>query len=93
MDIHTLLYFKWITGEDFLYLLYSTGNSAPCCVAAWMKEFRENGDIRMAISLPCPPEISQHLLIGYTPILIFLTVLNDELKTRLKIESERIRYI
>ena len=31
----TLLYLKWITNKD---LLYSTGNSAPCYVAAWMGE-------------------------------------------------------
>ena len=28
-----LLYLKWITNRD---LLYSTGNSAQCNVAAWM---------------------------------------------------------
>ena len=34
----TLLYLKWITKKD---LLYSTKNSAQCCVAAWMEwEFR-----------------------------------------------------
>ena len=33
MDRHTLLYIKWITNKQ---LLYSTGNSAQCCVAAWM---------------------------------------------------------
>ena len=33
MDIHTLLYLKLITNKD---LLYSTGNSAQCRVAAWM---------------------------------------------------------
>ena len=32
-DMHMLLYFKWITNKD---LLYSTGNSAQCYVAAWM---------------------------------------------------------
>ena len=32
-DMYTLLYFKWITIKD---LLYSTGNSAQCYVAAWM---------------------------------------------------------
>ena len=31
----TLLYFKWITNWD---LLYSTGNSAQCYVAAWVGE-------------------------------------------------------
>ena len=32
MDIYTLLCLKWITSQD---LLYSTGNSAQCHVAAW----------------------------------------------------------
>ena len=32
VDMCTLLYFKWITNKD---LLYSTGNSAQCYVAAW----------------------------------------------------------
>ena len=31
MDMHTLLYLKWITSKD---LLYSIGNSAQCYVAA-----------------------------------------------------------
>ena len=30
---YTLLYLKWIANKD---LLYSTGNSAQCYVAAWM---------------------------------------------------------
>ena len=33
IDMYTLLYSKWITNKD---LLYSTGNSAQCYVAAWM---------------------------------------------------------
>ena len=33
MDMCTLLYLKWITNKD---LLYSTGISAQCQVAAWM---------------------------------------------------------
>jgi len=33
MDRYTLLYLKWITNKT---LLYSTGNSAQCYVAAWM---------------------------------------------------------
>ena len=38
MDMYTLLYLKWKTNKD---LLYSTGNSAQCDVAAWMGgEFR-----------------------------------------------------
>ena len=33
MGMFTLLYLKQITNKD---LLYSTGNSAQCYVAAWM---------------------------------------------------------
>ena len=33
MDVHTLLYLKWITNKD---LPYTTGNSAQCYMAAWM---------------------------------------------------------
>ena len=33
MDMYRLLYFKWITNKD---LLYTTGDSAQCYVAAWM---------------------------------------------------------
>ena len=33
MDMYTLLYLKWITNKD---LLYSAGNSAQCCVSAWI---------------------------------------------------------
>ena len=35
MDTYTLLHLKWIANKD---LLYSTGNSAQCHVAAWMGE-------------------------------------------------------
>ena len=34
MDRYTLLYLKRIINKD---LLYSTGNSAQCYVAAWMR--------------------------------------------------------
>ena len=38
MDMSLLLCLRWITNKD---LLYSTENSAPCYVAAWMGgEFR-----------------------------------------------------
>ena len=33
MDMYTLLCLKWITNRD---LLWSTGNSAQCYVAAWI---------------------------------------------------------
>ena len=33
INIHTLLYLKWVTHKD---LLYSTENPAQCYVAAWM---------------------------------------------------------
>ena len=32
MDMYTLLYLKWINNKA---LMYSTGNSAQCYVAAW----------------------------------------------------------
>ena len=50
MDIYTLLYLKWITTKD---LLYSTGNSAQCYVAAWMGEEFEAEWIHVYIWL-CP---------------------------------------
>ena len=34
MDMHTLLYLKWITNKD---QLSSTENSAQCDAAAWME--------------------------------------------------------
>ena len=78
MDMHTLLCFKWITDEDLivgivvLHLLYITGNSAQCYVAAWMRGgLGENGDTPMAMSLPCPPETITALFIGSTPIQFF----------------------
>ena len=66
MDMHTLPYLKWITNKD---LLYSTGNSAQCYLAAWMGgEFR--GEWRhvlcVAESLYRIPETVTTLLIGYT---------------------------
>ena len=70
MDMNTLLYLKGITNKD---LLYSTGNSAHCYVAAWMGgEF--GGEwihiyIYMVQSLHSSPETIQHcLLISYTPM-------------------------
>ena len=33
MDRYTLLYLKWIMNKD---LLYSTGNSTQCYMAAWI---------------------------------------------------------
>ena len=44
MDMYTLLYL-WTANKA---LLYSTGNSAQCYVAAWMGgEFGENGFVYM----------------------------------------------
>ena len=69
IDRNTLLYLKWITNKD---LLYSTGNSAQCYVAAWMGgEF--GGEwihvyVCMAESLCCPSETITTLLISYSPI-------------------------
>ena len=67
IDMYTLLYLKWITNKD---LLYSTGNSVQCYVAAWMGgEFGgEWIHVYMAESLCPAPETITTLLIGYTPI-------------------------
>ena len=58
---------KWIINKD---LLYSTGNSAQCYVAARMEgEFGgEYTWLCMAESLHYSPEILTTLLISYTPI-------------------------
>ena len=41
MDMYTLLYLKWTTRKDLLYI---TWNSAQCYVAAWMGgSLGENG--------------------------------------------------
>ena len=71
MGMYTLLCLKQITNKD---LLYSTGNSARCYVAAWMGgEF--GGEcmcmctcICMAESLPCSPETTTMLLTRYTRV-------------------------
>ena len=56
-DIYTLLYLRWMTNQD---LLYRTGISAQCYVAAW-KGVGFGGEridvyISMAESLLCSPE-------------------------------------
>ena len=69
MDMHTLLYLKWITNKD---LLYSTGNSAQCYVAACMAG--EFGRERIHVYVWLNPfavhlKVSQRcLLIDYIPI-------------------------
>ena len=66
IDMYTLPYLKWITKKALLYI---TGNSAQCYMAAWMGAGFE-GEwikyIRMAESLRCSLEAT--LLIGYTSI-------------------------
>ena len=68
VDMYTLLYLKWITNKD---LLYSTGNSVQCYVAAWMggKLGGEWVIIYEWFSLFLVHlKLSQHcLLISYTP--------------------------
>ena len=50
IDMHTLLYLKWITNKD---LLYSTWNSAQCYVAAWMGgEFEKQIHVYVWLVLP-----------------------------------------
>ena len=44
MDMFTLLYLKWIANKD---LLYSTGKSVQCRVAAWLRSLGESGYMYM----------------------------------------------
>ena len=67
LGMHTVLHLKWTTSKD---LLYSTGNSAQCCVAAWMGgEFggvwthtHTHTHIYMDESFCCSPETITTLL-------------------------------
>ena len=68
MDTYTLLYLKGITNKD---LLYSTGNSAQCYVAAWMGgEFGYIGSLvaQMVKCLPAMQETWVHSLGGEDPL-------------------------
>ena len=65
INIHTLLYLKWITN---MVLLHGTGNSAQCYMAALDRRGvwgRTDTRICMAESLCCPTEIITTLLISY----------------------------
>ena len=67
-DVYTPLCLKWITNKD---LLYSTGNSAQCHVAAWVGEEFGGEWIHGYVGLSpfaSPPEAVTTLLIVYTPI-------------------------
>ena len=60
-----LLYLKWITNKD---LLYSTWNSAQCCVAAWMGGGvwgRLDARVCTAESLRCSPETITALFVNH----------------------------
>ena len=68
--MYTLLYLKWITNT---VLLYSTGNSAQCYVAAWMGGESGGECIHIYIYPKLRPfavhlKLLTTLLIGYTPI-------------------------
>lgn len=65
--MYTLLYLKWKTKKD---PPYSTGDSAQCCTAAWMKRVCGRLDMCMcmAASLCYAPETVTTLQIGYTPV-------------------------
>ena len=67
--MYTLLYLEWITNKN---LLYSTWNSAQCCMAAWMGGEFEVEWIYVYVwlsPLAVHLKLSQHYLsIGYIPI-------------------------
>ena len=65
--MYTLLYLKWITNK---VLLYNTGNSAQCHVAAWMGGESGGEGIHVYKWLSHfagSPETILTLLTGYTP--------------------------
>ena len=60
MDLHALLYLKWVTNKD---VLWGTGNSARCYAAAWREG--EAGGERMHVyawlsSFAVHLKLSQH---------------------------------
>ena len=59
--MYTRLYLNWITNKD---LLYRTGNSAQCYLAAWMGGKFGDARIWMAESLSCSSE-TVTLLVDY----------------------------
>ena len=66
VDMYTLLFLKWITNKD---LLYSTGNSVQCYVAAWMGGEFEGKCIHLYVWLSPFVEIITSLLISYACML------------------------
>ena len=60
--MYKVLYLKWITNKD---LLYTTGNSAQCYMAAWMGRVSRRMDTSVCVAEPlsCPPETISTLLI------------------------------
>ena len=67
-DVYTLQYLKWVTNKA---LLYSTGNSAQCHVAAWVGGEFGGEWIHVYVRLSpfaIPPEAVTTLLIVCTPI-------------------------
>ena len=79
MDMYTLLYFKWITIKDLLYI---TGNPVQRYVAAPVGKEFGRGCLCMAGSLCCPPEPTTTLLISYTPLQ------NKKLKNAKKVKKK-----
>ena len=65
MDMHTLLYLKWITNKN---LLYSTGNCSGGSLDGRGVQGRWGTCTCTAESLCCPPETTTIWLVGYTPI-------------------------
>ena len=57
--MYTLLYLKWITNKD---LLYSTGNSAQCYVAAWMGRWFGREWIPIYVCFPYLGKIHNEIL-------------------------------
>ena len=61
--VYTLLHLKWVTNKD---LLYSTGNSAQCSLAAWMEgSLGESGCMHMYVWVPVLSTWNYHIIVNW----------------------------
>ena len=78
VDMYTLLYFKWIANKNSLY---STENSAQCCVTAWMVgSFRENGSMHVYGWVPLLFTWNCHNVVNWPSVQFSHSVVSDSLR-------------
>ena len=66
MGMYILLYLKWITKKDLLFVTAQETQLSVIWQPGWEGNLGEDTCIYMAESLCCPPETITALLIGYT---------------------------